>query len=250
MKSLLIANWKMNPPTFKEAKQLLEVTKKAADGAKNVTIVVAPPSIYLRELRAAYKGKKLSFAVQNAHFEAAGSFTGETSLAQAKGAGATYVIVGHAERRALGETNDDTRKKVAAAVALSMLPILCVGETKRTSDGEHFSFIKDQLKAGLADIPVAKIPRVTIAYEPVWAIGASAAMNPRDMHEMAIFIRKTVVGLYGEKGMAVKILYGGSIDEGNAAAMLTHGDVGGLLVGRASADPEKLTSLVKAIKSL
>ena len=249
MKSLLVANWKMNPTILKDAKKLLEVTKKAADTAKNVTIVVAPPTIYLRELRAFYKGKKLAFAVQNAHAEAAGSFTGETSMVQAKDAGATYVIVGHAERRAMGETNDDTQKKVAAAVALSMQPILCVGETKREPDGEHLSFIKDQLKAGFADIPVAKIPRVTIAYEPVWAIGATAAMNPRDMHEMAIFIRKTIVGLYGEKGMTVKILYGGSIDDGNAAAMLTHGDVAGLLVGRASADAEKFPALVKAIKN-
>lgn len=250
MKSLLIANWKMNPPSFKEAKKLLEAAKKAADNAKNVTIIIAPPAIYLRELRGAYKGKKLSFAVQNAHAEAAGSFTGEISMMQAKDAGASYVIVGHAERRAMGESNDDTRQKVAAAVALSLSPILCVGETLRTQDGEHFNLIKEQLKAGFADVLVAKIPRVTIAYEPVWAIGATVAMSPRDMHEMAIFIRKTIVGLYGEKGMAVKILYGGSIDDTNAAAMLKDGDVAGLLVGRASADPEKLSALVKAIKNV
>ena len=250
MRSLLIANWKMNPVSFKEAKKLLESTKKAADIAKSVSIIVAPPTIYLRELRASYRGKKLSFAIQNAHAEAKGSFTGETSLAQAKDAGAGYVIVGHAERRALGETNDDTRKKVAAALALSISPILCVGETARTHDGEHFAFIKEQLKAGFADVVAAKIPRVTIAYEPVWAIGAETSMSPRDMHEMAIFIRKTIVGLYGEKGMMAKILYGGSIDETNAAAMLTDGDVTGLLVGRASADHEKFVTLVRAIKNI
>jgi triosephosphate isomerase len=249
MKSLLVANWKMNPPTFKEAKKLLEATKKAAESAKNVTFVVAPPVLYIRELRAFYKGKKLSFAIQNAHAEAAGSFTGEISMVEAKDAGVAHVIVGHAERRALGETNDDTRKKVAAAIALGLAPILCIGELARTSEGNYFDFIKDQLKAGFADVLVAKIPRVTIAYEPVWAIGAATAMSPRDMHEMAIFIRKTIVGLYGEKGMAVKILYGGSIDETNAAAMLTHGDVVGLLVGRASTEPEKLAALVKAVKN-
>jgi len=250
MKSLLIANWKMNPPTFKEAKKLFETTKKAADTAKNASIVVVPPSIYLRELRASYRGKRLAFGVQNAHFESKGSFTGEISMMQAKDAGASYVIIGHAERRAMGETNDDTRRKVAAAIALSLYPVLCVGEKERGHEGEHFDLIKEQLKAGFADVFVAKIPRIVIAYEPVWAIGASLAMSPRDMHEMAIFIRKTIVGLYGEKGMAVKILYGGSIDETNAADMLTHGDVSGLLVGRASADSEKLTALIRAIKSL
>jgi triosephosphate isomerase len=249
MKSLLIANWKMNPPSFNEAKKLLDVTKKAADSAKNVTIVIAPPAIYVRELRASYKGKKISFAVQNAHAEGSGSFTGETSMAQVKGAGVTQVIVGHAERRAMGETNDDTRKKVAAAVTLGLSPILCVGELTRTSDGEHFDFIKAQLKVGFADVLLLKIPRVTIAYEPVWAIGAESAMSPRDMHEMAIFIRKTIVGLYGEKGMAVKILYGGSIDASNAPAMLSQGDVVGLLVGRASTDAVSLAALVKAMKN-
>jgi triosephosphate isomerase len=250
MKSLLVANWKMNPPTFKEAKKLFEATKKAADTAKSVSIVVAPPAIYVRELRASYRGKRIAFGVQNAHFEAKGSYTGEISMAEAKDAGAAYVIIGHAERRAMGETNDDTRQKVAAAIARSLLPILCVGEVVRKQEGEHFDFIKEQLKAGFADVLVAKIPRIVIAYEPVWAIGAEAAMNPRDMHEMAIFIRKTIVGLYGEKGMGVKILYGGSVDETNASDMLTNGDIAGLLVGRASADPEKLTTLVRAIKNL
>ena len=250
MKSLLVANWKMNPPTFKEAKKLFEATKKAADTVKSVSIVVAPPAIYVRELRASYRGKRIAFGVQNAHFEAKGSYTGEISMAEAKDAGAAYVIIGHAERRAMGETNDDTRKKVASAIAHSIFPVLCVGEKERGHEGEHFDLIKEQLKTGFADVLIAKIPRVMIAYETVWAIGAETAMNPRDMHEMAIFIRKTIVGLYGEKGMVVKILYGGSIDERNASDMLTHGDIAGLLVGRASADPEKLTALVRAIKNV
>lgn len=250
MKSVLVANWKMNPPSFKEAKKLFEATKKVADSAKNVTVIVAPPSIYLRELRATYRGKKISFAVQNAHAEAKGSFTGEISMTQAKDAGATHVIIGHAERRAIGESNEDTQKKVIAAITRSLAPILCVGEKTRSHAGEHFEFIKEQLKAGFADVPLSKIPRVTIAYEPVWAIGASTAMGPRDMHEMAIFIRKTIVGFYGEKGMAVKILYGGSVDATNAGAMLTHGDVAGLLVGRASADVASFASLVQAIKNV
>ena len=171
-------------------------------------------------------------------------------MVQAKNAGATYVIIGHAERRAMGEINDDTRKKVAAALSFSLLPILCIGETTRTHEGEYLDVVKNQLKIGLADVLVAKLPRVTIAYEPVWAIGADVAMSPHDMHGMAIFIRKTLVELYGEKGMTVKILYGGAIDGTNASDMLMHGDVAGLLVGRASADPEKLTALVRSIKNL
>ncbi len=246
---MIVANWKMNPPTFREAKALLEATKKAADVGKSISIVVAPPAIYLRDLRASYRGKRLAFAAQNAHYEKSGAYTGETSLVQLKDAGVGYVIVGHAERRAMGETDDDTRKKVAASLALSITPVLCVGELKRGSDGEHLSFVKEQLRAGFADVPVAKIARVIVAYEPVWAIGATTPMGPRDMHETAIFIRKTIVELYGKVGMSVKILYGGSIDEVSAPAMLQQGDVDGLLAGRASAEGKRMLALVRAMQN-
>ena len=189
MKSLVIANWKMNPATAREAKKLFEATKKAIEVAKSVSLVVAPPSIYFRELRSGYKGKRIVFAAQNARAEAGGAFTGEMSVAQYKDAGASYVIVGHAERRAMGETNEDTGKKVSAALALKMTPVLCVGETKRGAGGEHFDFVRAQLRAGFAGVDAAQAARVAVAYEPIWAIGAQAAMSPRDMHEMAIFIR-------------------------------------------------------------
>jgi len=247
MKAILVANWKMNPTSVREAKLLFETTRKAAERASNVHVIVCPPAIFLRDLSARYKGKKMSFGVQNAYFEAIGAFTGEISLAQAKDGKASYAIIGHAERRAFGETNDDTRAKVKAALSLKMTPILCVGEKTRSGSGEHFNLIKEQLRTGLADVTVGNLAKVLIAYEPVWAIGASAAMSPRDMHEMAIFIRKTIVESLGEKGRMMKILYGGSIDAQNAADMMHNGDVQGLLVGRASADSEKVAALIKAI---
>ena len=250
MKSLIVANWKMNPPTFKEARALFEATKKIADILKDTSIIVAPPIVFLRGLTSVYRGKKITFAVQHAHFESSGSFTGEVSLVQAQDAGASYVIVGHAERRSRGETNDDTKKKVAGAIKLGISPILCIGEMVRTHDGTHFAYIRDQILAGFADVVPAKIPRVIVAYEPVWAIGAETGMAPSGMHEMAIFIRKTIVELYGPKGMKVQILYGGAIDNTNAEAMMRNGDINGLLVGRASIDSKKFTSLAYAIKNI
>ncbi|MBP9757032.1 MAG: triose-phosphate isomerase [Candidatus Pacebacteria bacterium] len=249
MKSLLVANWKMNPATFKEAKALLDATRKAGEKAKQVSIVLAPPSIYLRQLRLLYKGKRIAFCAQNARAENGGALTGEMSLVQARDAKASYVLVGHAERRALGETSLDTRKKVAAALALNMTPVLCIGETERTSSGAHFAKVAEQLSVGLADVQKGMLKKVLIAYEPVWAIGGTHAMTPRDMHEMAIFIRKTVVGMHGEVGMQMRILYGGSIDETNAADMCRNGDVEGLLVGRASSDPRKITSLIASLQN-
>ncbi len=247
MKYLVVANWKMNPATWRDAKKLFEATKKAADHAKNITVVVAPPALYLRELRSRYKGKRVAFAIQHAHFEPKGPFTGEISLAQAKDTGVSYAIIGHAERRALGESNDDTRKKIATALAANITSILCVGENKRSSDGTYFTVIKEQLRIGLADVVPSQLKRIIITYEPLWTIGGNTTMSPRDMHEMVIFIRKTIVELCGEKGMKVKILYGGSVDETNAEAMLHNGDVHGLLVGRASEDAEKFSALMNSI---
>ncbi len=250
MKYILVANWKMHPATYREAKRLLDVTKAAAESAKGVSVVVAPPSIYFRELRGAYKGKRLAFAAQTAHFENEGSHTGEVSPAQLKDSKAAYVIVGHAERRASGESDDDTRKKVHAVLESGMTPILCVGEKLRGQGGEHYTFVRGQLTAALREVPQTKIARVLIAYEPVWAIGGDRAMGPREMHEMAIFIRKTIVEMHGAQGMNMKILYGGSVDETNAATMLTEGEVSGLLVGRASANPYKIKALIEAIAEL
>jgi len=244
-KPLIVANWKMNPATFREARHLFEATRKAAEGAKRVSVVVAPPTIFLRELHAAYKGKLVTLAAQDISGALDGAHTGETSLSQAKEAGASYVIVGHSERRAAGETNEGTMKKVAAAVEEKVIPILCVGEEHRGSSGEHLDLIREELRAGFAAVAPGKLARVIVAYEPIWTIGGEAMMKPRDMHEMAIFIRKTVVSLHGEAARALKIIYGGAATESNAPDMLTHGDVSGLLVGHVSWNPPRFQALLE-----
>ncbi|MCR4281137.1 MAG: triose-phosphate isomerase [Candidatus Kaiserbacteria bacterium] len=249
MKSIVVANWKMNPASFKEAKILFEATKKAMGKSPSVSLIVAPPAIYLRALSANYKGKKISFAVQNAHFESNGARTGEISIAQARDAGADYILIGHSERRAAGETNDDTRQKVSAALALNTIPILCIGEAERASSGEHFNIVAEQLLTGIKDVAPAKISKVIIAYEPVWAIGGEITMSPRDMHTMAIFIRKTIIGVYGDVGHKVKILYGAAVGEKNAAVMMKEGDVRGFIVGHVSTNAERFTALLKIIQN-
>jgi len=249
MKSIVVGNWKMNPATSRDAKKLFDGIKKAADKTRGVQVVVAPPAVFLRELSSSYRGSKISFAAQNAHFEASGAHTGELSLVQAKDARAKYVIVGHAERRAEGETNEETKKKVAAALVQKMTPILCVGETSRTEGGEHFDLVREQIRIGLGDVAASALSRVIVVYEPLWTIGAKSTMNPRDMHQMAIFMRKCVVETHGEAGRALKILYGGSVDEKNVAAMAREGDVEGFLVGRASLDANVFGSLLQAIEN-
>ena len=248
MKTLVVANWKMNPATFREAKRLFEATKRAAEKAKSSSVIVAPPAIFLRELSGAYRGSRMAFAVQNAHFTSVGAHTGDISLAQAKDARAHYAIIGHAERRAEGETDEDVRKKVAAALALKITPILCVGESARTEGGEQFDVVREQLRAGFADVSASSLGRVLLVYEPLWTIGTKTTMAPREMHQMAIFIRKCIVETHGENGRATKILYGGSVEEKNVMAMLEGGDVRGFLVGRASVNAVEFAKLLQAIE--
>ncbi len=236
----------MNPVSFKEAKKLLVQTKKLAATHKNIHIVVLPPALYVRELRSGAPGR-LAFGVQHAHPEPTGSHTGEISIAQCKDAKMTHVLIGHAERRAQGETNADVRAQLSATLALSLLPVLCIGEKVRGQGAEHFSEVREQLLAAIPDDIGKKLSKITIAYEPVWAIGGAVAMRPHDMHEMSIFIRKTLVEKFGALGHSVVVLYGGSIDATNAVDMLKNGDVAGLLVGRASIDNLVFSKLVQVI---
>jgi len=246
-KIIVVANWKMNPPTFREAKRIFDATKKAVDKAPNVFVIVTPPSIFLRDLAKSYKGKRIAFAPQNVHWLPGGARTGEISISQAADASASYILIGHSERREMGETNEDTGKKVAATLEKKLIPILCVGERERTKNGEHFGIVKEQLRAALAEILPSRISRMIIAYEPVWAIGGEITMSPREMHEMAIFIRKSIVETHGRSGQSVKILYGASVGEKNAQAMLSEAPVSGFVVGHVSIDPSRFTAMLKSI---
>ncbi|MEK7156701.1 MAG: triose-phosphate isomerase [Patescibacteria group bacterium] len=247
MKSIVVANWKMNPPTMREAKKLFDATRKAGESAKNVTLIVAPPVIFLRDLRARYKGKRIAFAIQSASAEGSGAFTGDISLLQAKDAGAQYVIAGHSEQRAKGESNETAGKVVVAALVSGLTPVLCVGERERSHNGEHFNVVKEQLRAAFSDVEQGRVTKVLVAYEPVWAIGGEKAMSPRDMHEMTIFIRKTIVGMKGEAGMNVKILYGGATIESNALPMLQESGVQGFIVGHVSIDAYRFAALISSL---
>jgi triosephosphate isomerase len=245
----VVANWKMEPPTGKDAKRLFDATKKAAAPyKKRVQVVIAPPSLYLREF--ARSGRGIALAAQDGRAEHGGAHTGELSLVQMKDAGARYVILGHAERRAMGESDASVGTKAAAAITLGLSPVVCVGERIRDDHGTHFETVRAQLRAAFADIPAAKAASILVAYEPVWAIGGVHPMAPASMHEMHIFIRKTLAELYADVPRAPKlppVLYGGAIDETSAADMIRGSDVAGLLVGHASLDTKGFSRLIAAV---
>lgn len=213
-------------------------------------LVVCPPALILAYLRSTYKGKRIQFGVQNISLAEQGAHTGEVTATLARASGAEYAIVGHAERRAIGESNMTVAGEARAALDAGLTPIICVGELERDRDGKFFSILEAMVAASVAEIRGNEITKVIIAYEPVWAIGASTAPDARTVAEAVLYIRKTLVTLYGrDLALRVKILYGGAVDETSAVELLKDGHMNGFLVGRASAEPARLIGIIRACQS-
>lgn len=247
-KKLIVGNWKMNPEYLKDAANILGKIKKAASTKRKVDTVICPPHAFLGDLRKYATGKRLTLGGQDCYFESAGSYTGETSPLQLKSLKAKYVIIGHSERRAAGETDEIIAKKVKAGIQSGLHVILCIGEKKRDKDGLYMQDIKKQLFTNLGKISKADFDRLVIAYEPIWAIGENArrAAKPADIFEMKIFIRRVLTDKFGKISPGAPFfLYGGSADDKNARDFLEAGQADGLLVGRASRDPEVFERILK-----
>ncbi|MSU45332.1 MAG: triosephosphate isomerase, partial [Candidatus Zambryskibacteria bacterium] len=185
-KKLVVGNWKMNPQSLDEAKEIVREVKKITAKLKKTEVVLCPPFVYVGSVSSSPKNN-IYFGAQDAHPEASGSFTGEVSSSQLYQFGVRFVIVGHSERRKMGESDELVNKKVKSVLGEGMTAILCVGEDKRDHHGEYFNFIKSQILLGLKDVQKKVLLRVVIAYEPIWAIGAKEAVKPSELHEMSIF---------------------------------------------------------------
>ena len=220
-----------------------------AAGAQT-TLVVCAPFVFLPILKKIGLSARLSLGVQDVSAFFGGAHTGDVSGEMAKDAGARYAIVGHSERRAMGESNALINQKIICALSAPLTPILCVGERDRDHGVWYLHEIKKQLEECLAGIPRAKISSVVIAYEPVWAIGKDAVREttPEECREMMIYIRKVLADSHGAKiAHAVRILYGGSVDEKNGASYLSAGSADGLLPGRLSLEPKKMEKLLTTL---
>ncbi len=236
---LIVANWKMNPETPEAAREIFLATRRVGDKLKRTETIMCPPAIYFAGL-AKLASKKVHIGAQNLFWENSGSYTGEISSTMVKSSGGSHVIVGHSERRELGETNEMINKKVLAALKQELTVILCIGEKERDAHGEYLSFVKQQLGSALSGIQKKFVENFIIAYEPVWAIGKSdrEAMKGSDMYEMYIYIKKVLTEMLGrEYAETIPVLYGGSVSALNAEDILNNGHVNGLLVGRQSLDP-------------
>lgn len=249
---LVVANWKMNPNSLKEAKKIFDTFKKLIRQSsgqaknKNVTTVFCPPFPYILPLKKSYLGNKIFFGAQNIFFEKEGAYTGEISAHILKDLSAHFVIIGHSERRALGETDEIVSKKVLTSLRSDFHTILCVGEKERDSEGKFLFDLSEQIKNSLKEIPANLMSKLIIAYEPIWAIGeGKKAMDAKDMHFISLYIKKQLIKIYNRKiAKLVSILYGGSVNSENAGEFITESECDGLLVGRSSLNPYELSKII------
>jgi len=230
MKPLVVANWKCNPVTLKEAKQLFNSIKNGLKNIKNTKIVICPPFVYLSVLKPKIKGLSfaISFGGQSCFWEEKGAFTGEVSPKMLKDLGCDYVILGHSERRKyLKETDEMINKKIKTALKSDLTPILCI---------ENIS----QLKKGTKDLLRKEQKKLIIAYEPVFAIGTGKPCTPEKAKEMKTAIKKII-------NKDISIIYGGSVNSQNAADYIKMAGFQGLLVGGASLNPAEFIKVVKNV---
>jgi triosephosphate isomerase len=242
----IAGNWKMNLNRAEAVALAKGVAEKSA-GVKGVELAVCPPSVYLEAVGQALAGSNVGLGAQNMYHEASGAFTGEISAAMLVDLGCRYVILGHSERRhILGETDADVNRKVVAALAAGLTPIVCVGELLSEREaGQTSAVIRRQFDGSLAGISAAELPKIVIAYEPVWAIGTGKVATPEQAEEVHLDLRKIMSERYNAAlAQQVRIQYGGSVKPSNAADLLGQPDVDGALVGGASLKVEDFLGIV------
>jgi triosephosphate isomerase (TIM) len=246
---LIAGNWKMHR-TESEAVALVTALKQHLPARPVAEVVVLPPFTALAAVRSMMPTDgRFALGAQNCHWEKEGAFTGEVSAWMLADAGCSYVLVGHSERRHLfGETDEMVNKRAKGALAASLKPIVCVGETLGERDsGRTLAVCTGQLTASLAEISADEMARVTVAYEPVWAIGTGHNATPEQAQEVHAHVRDVLGRLFGKAiAQATRIQYGGSVKASNAAELLGQPDVDGALVGGASLDAVGFAAICSA----
>ena len=246
-KTVIAGNWKMNK-TPSQTKEFMQELRGMLPKGRWCDIALCVPAVCIPAAVRAMRESRVGIGAENCNANPSGAYTGEISTEMLVDAGCKYVIIGHSERRAMGETDADVNAKVLAALEAGLIPIMCCGESleQREADitAEHIAM---QIKLGLQGVSEEKIRKVVIAYEPIWAIGTGRTATPEQAQEVCEMIRTVVRKLYNSKNArAISILYGGSMNEKNAYELLAQPDIDGGLIGGASLVPEKFVKIIEA----
>jgi triosephosphate isomerase len=246
---LIAGNWKMHK-TVAQAEALIQALLPRVAALEGVEIAICPPFTALAAMVDSARGSRVAVYAQNVHEAPEGAFTGEISTAMLVELEVDGVVIGHSERRALfGETDAAVARKLPAALAAGLRPILCVGESEaQRLAGETEDHLRVQLEAAFAAVDPAQYPDVVVAYEPIWAIGTGRVATAEQAQEAAAFVREVLAGL-APGGADVRVLYGGSVSAENAAELLALADVDGALVGGASLTPDSFAAIAAAARS-
>ncbi|MHC5083186.1 MAG: triose-phosphate isomerase [Planctomycetota bacterium] len=248
-KPFIAGNWKMNTNSA-SAVALAAGLAKEIEGVDTVDVAVCPPFVYLQSVASALSASNIAMGSQDIYFEGNGAFTGEISCEMLKDTCCTYAIIGHSERRhVIGETDELINKKVHATIDSGLLPIFCVGELLEEREaGKTNDVVADQVKKGLAGLCAERVQAVTIAYEPVWAIGTGKTATSDQAQEVHAMIRGLLAEMYNDEvAQAIRIQYGGSAKPGNTAELMAQPDVDGLLVGGAALKVEDFAAMIKTV---
>ncbi|MBT2557851.1 triose-phosphate isomerase [Hymenobacter sp. ISL-91] len=252
-KNIVAGNWKMNT-TLAEAQALIsEIVHMVQDettGAPAVEVVVCPPFPFLLPVgKLLPQGGQFHLGAQNCHQKASGAFTGEVAAPMLQSVGCEYVLLGHSERRQYFREDDELlSQKLKAALAAGLKPIFCVGETLETREqGDTFKHLEKQLQDGLFHLSNEEFDQVTVAYEPIWAIGTGKTATSAQAQEVHAFIREQIARAYDAKAaLATSILYGGSCNAQNARELFSQPDVDGGLIGGAALKSRDFTDIIKS----
>ena len=246
-KTVIAGNWKMNK-TPSETKEFMTQLKAQMPKGRWCDVALCVPAVCIPAAVRAMRETRVGIGAENCNANPSGAYTGEIATNMLVNAGCKYVIIGHSERRAMGETDADVNAKVLAALDAGLIPIMCCGESlEQRESGITAEHITMQIKLGLAGVPEDKIRKVIIAYEPIWAIGTGKTATPEQAEEVCENIRAVIRKLYGAKiARAISILYGGSMNEKNAYDLLARPNIDGGLIGGASLVPEKFVKIIEA----
>ena len=246
-KTVIAGNWKMNK-TPTETKAFMTEFKTIMPRGRWCDVALCVPAVCIPAAVRTMRETRIGIGAENCNANASGAYTGEIAANMLLDAGCKYVILGHSERRAMGETNADVNAKVLAALDNGLIPIMCVGESlEQREAGITEEWITMQIKTGLASIGEDKIRKMIIAYEPIWAIGTGKTATPEQAEEVCEHIRAVIRKLYGAKvARAISILYGGSMNEKNAYDLLAQPDIDGGLIGGAALKPDQFVDIINA----
>ena len=251
-KLFVAGNWKMNT-SQNDARVLVEGIRNKTENFNNIDIACMPPFVYLFLMKEILTGTKVKYGGQNMYYEEKGAYTGEVSPLMLRDLDCAYVIIGHSERRKyFSETDDVLNKKLKAALKNNLLPIFCLGETQEERDGNLAEKITErQLINGLAGVSPEEAEKITIAYEPVWAIGTGKNATPEQAQEMHKFLRGLLEKNFGkEVSQVIRIQYGGSVTPDNVENILIKEDIDGALVGGASLKIDSFIELLKKAEKI